>query len=391
MRVLYLIPGMSGSGGAERSLAAMVPFLVPSVDLHIVTWTGRDDLRSVVESGGASLTNLVADNRRALAREFGRLVDQRKPDLVHTTLIDADVVGRPVAASRLVPVVSSLVNVNHGMSVMRGGAGRLDKRLLAWSTDAATARLVVRFHALTDHVASVMSRRLAVPRGRIEVIPRGRDPQALGRRTSSRRRSVRAALGVEDDRPLVVAAARHEQQKGLDVLIRAVPLILERHPDVRVLIGGREGQVSSDLRRLVQELELGKAVEMIGQRDDVSSLMCAADVWCVPSRWEGLGSILIEAMCLEVPVVASSVPAIRELAGDPPVFTLVRPGDPHDLATGVLDVLADQKSAEQRTRRAHDRFVNEFVAEDVARRMVSFYERALESSRLVRYPVLDRR
>ena len=391
MRVLYLIPGMSGSGGAERSLAAMVPFLVPSVDLHIVTWTGRDDLRSVIESGGASLTNLAVTDRRTLAREFGRLVDRTKPDLVHTTLIDADVVGRPVAASRRVPVVSSLVNVNHGMSVIRRGAGRLDKRLLAWSTDAATARLVVRFHALTDHVASVMSRRLAVPRGRVEVIPRGRDPHALGRRSSNRRQSARSALGVEDARPLVIAAARHEHQKGLDVLIRAVPLIVERHPDVRVLIGGREGQASSRLRGLLDELNLGEVVEMIGQRDDVSSLMCAADVWCVPSRWEGLGSILIEAMCLEVPVVASCVPAIRELAGDPAVFTLVRPGDPRDLATGVLDVLADPKSAEQRTRRARDRFVNEFVADDVARRMAGFYERALESSRLTRHRLPDRR
>jgi glycosyltransferase involved in cell wall biosynthesis len=229
-----------------------------------------------------------------------------------------------------------------------------------------------------------MSRRLAVPRRRIEVIPRGRDAQLLGRRTLERRRAARASLGVDDDRPLVVAAARHEHQKGLDVLIRAVPLIAQRYPSVRVLIGGREGQRSSELRQLIEELGIDDVVELIGQRDDVPALMCAADVWCVPSRWEGLGSILIEAMCLEVPVVASSVPAICEIAGDPPVFTLVRPDNPNDLALGVLEVLSDPAFAGNRSIRARERFLSEFAAEDVARRMVGFYERSLESSRLAR-------
>ena len=382
MRVVYLIPGMSGTGGAERSLAAMAPFLAPDVDLHIVTWTGQEGLRSEIESAGATLTNLNADGRRAIGIEFKRLITRLSPDLVHTTLIDADVIGRPVASWSMIPVVSSLVNVNHGVSVIRAGAGGRDRRLLAWSADVVTARLVVRFHALTEHVASTMSRRLAVPRRRIEVIPRGRDPESLGRRTPERRRVARAGLGVLDDRPVIVAAARHEHQKGLDVLIRAASLIARRHPNARVFIGGREGQASAALRQILEELQLQDVVQFIGQRDDVANLMCAADVWCVPSRWEGLGSILIEAMCLEVPVVASAVPAICELGGDPSVFRLVNPDDPSDLASGVMDVLSSPAMAEQRATRAYGRFLSEFGANDVARRMVGFYERSLGSSRL---------
>ena len=382
MRVVYLIPGMSGAGGAERSLAAMVPFLAPAVDLHIVTWNGQDELRSDIEGAGATLTDLAVGGRPALFLELRRVISRLKPDLIHTTLIDADVVGRPVGLSNMVPVVSSLVNVNHGISVMRSGAGRWDKRLLAWSVDAATARSVVRFHALTEHVASTMSRRLGVPRSRIEVIPRGRDPQVLGRRTPSRRRAAREALGVHDDRPLIVAAARHEHQKGLDVLLRAVPLIAHEYPDVRVLIGGREGNASSELRELVAQLHLDGVVALLGQRDDVATLMSAADVWCVPSRWEGLGSILVEAMCLEVPVVASAVPAICEIAGDPAAFTLVQPDDPNALARGVLDVLSNPAFAEQRSTIAYGRFLSEFTADDIAQRMIGFYERSLASSRI---------
>ena len=393
MRIVYLIPGMSGAGGAERSLAAMTPFLTPSVDLHIATWTGHDSLRPDIESAGATLTNLDGSSRPAIALEFRTFVQRVKPDLIHTTLIDADVIGRPIAASSAIPVVSSLVNVNHGVAVMREGAGRTDARLLAWSADAATARLVVRFHALTDHVASTMSRRLAIPRRRIEVIPRGRDADVLGRRSPTRRQSARAALGVDDDRPLIIAAARHERQKGLDVLIRATPLIAHDHPGVRVFIGGREGRNSAELRQLVEDLGIGSVVRFIGQRDDVADLMCAADVWCVPSRWEGLGSILLEAMCLEVPVVASSVPAICEIAGDPPVFTLVPVDDAERLARGVGDVLSDPASAQRRTKLARERFLREFAVDDVSDRMMRFYERSVESSRwrwLRSIPSIDR-
>ena len=126
----------------------------------------------------------------------------------------------------------------------------------------------------------------------------------------------------------------------------------------------------------------GEVVALLGQRDDVATLMSAADVWCVPSRWEGLGSILVEAMCLEVPVVASAVPAICEIAGDPAAFTLVQPDDPNALARGVLDVLSNPAFAEQRSTIAYGRFLSEFTADDIAQRMIGFYERSLASSRI---------
>ena len=86
-----------------------------------------------------------------------------------------------------------------------------------------------------------------------------------------------------------MAAARHEKQKGLDVLVRASRRLCDARPDVMVLIGGRDGNESGNIHRLIDQLRLEDNVRLIGQRDDVAELMCAADVWCVPSRWEGLG------------------------------------------------------------------------------------------------------
>jgi glycosyltransferase involved in cell wall biosynthesis len=370
---------MRGAGGAERSLAAIAGDLCTDVDLHVITFTGRNQLGPELVSAGATLSDVGAGSRARIVRSLAQRISDLDADIVHTTLIDADVVGRVAAMVTRTPVVSSLVNVNHDPRRSMGAGGRA-RRIAAWGADAASARCVVRFHALTEHVATTMSRRLLVPRRRIDVVPRGRSPTTLGRRSDDRRDRARNDLGVTGR--LVVAAARHEPNKGLDTLVRAISLLPSRCSDVTVAIAGREGTETERLRRLVDDLEVGDRVRWLGQRDDVAELMCAADVWCVPSRWEGLASILIEAMALEVPVVASAVPAIREVAGDPPVFRLVAPEDPVALAEGVADVLDDPDGAAERARRAYDRFLDRFTTRRVAEQMIGFYERALDASRL---------
>jgi glycosyltransferase involved in cell wall biosynthesis len=245
----------------------------------------------------------------------------------------------------------------------------------------------VRFHALTDHVATVMARRLAIPRHRIDVIPRGRDPVRLGTRTDERRAAARRELGVGPDEPLVIAAARHERQKGLDVLLRAVPAVLARQPRTRFVIAGRNGGASQELAELAGRV--AGAVDFVGQRDDVGELMCAADVWCVPSRWEGFGGILIEAMALEVPAVASDIPPIREVTGTPSCVTLVPPDQPLKLADAICRVFDDPAGAQLRTTHGRQRFLAEFTVDRVADRMVEFYERAHSDSRLTA-SMLDR-
>lgn len=378
-----MIPGMRGGGGAERSLAAVVPQLAQSIDLEIVTLNGRTHLRPDVEAGGGTLTDVSA---ATAGRTFLRLRDHLRrvrPDIVHTTLVEAHLVGRPAAASIGVPVVSSLVNDHHGVAGVRSGPHRT-KRSVVWAADAATARSVVRFQALTQHVADVMALRLLISPHRIDVIPRGREPSQLGRRSPDRRERVRHELGVTDSQLLVVAAARHEVQKGLDVLLRCIPLVRNHLPSVRFIVAGRDGSATPSLTALVESLGIGDAVEFVGHRDDVADLMCAADLWCVPSRWEGFGGILLEAMAMEVPLIASDVPAVREVAGTPPVFRLVRPDDPEQLAVAVVEALVDPDGSAHDTARARARFLDEYSSTSVSDRLLAFYDDARAASRLAR-------
>jgi glycosyltransferase involved in cell wall biosynthesis len=386
VRIVYLIPSLDGSGGAEQAIAALTgPLADRDVHLEVVTLGrhGRDGgarpdavARRVAESGG-EVTELASARRISQVRELQRLVAWRRPDLVHTTLFDADVVGRLAARWASVPVVSSLVNVAYGPEQ------RANPALRAWKVEAVrwadllTARLVRRFQALSPHVAEVMGSRLHIPRDRIDVIPRGRDASVLGEATPERRSRVRDSLGVAEDVVLVVAAARHEYQKGLDVLIASWPAVRAALPGARLLIGGRTGNETARLEAAVAAQGPESGIELLGRRDDVADLMVASDVFVVPSRWEGFGSILVEAMALGVTLVATDVGPVPDVVGEG--WARLVPADrPDALAAAVLDAAAEEPDeAARRSSRARARFEDAYHIDAVADATVAFYERAL--------------
>jgi glycosyltransferase involved in cell wall biosynthesis len=383
-RVLQVIDSLARAG-AEQSLVALAPHLVVGgVDLHVAYLVERDDLRPELERIGVPVTSLTPpDGRRHRQWWYHRLrelIAAVGPDVVHTTLFEADLTGRRAAAHAGVPCVSSLVNSTYDPGQARRDGVSWLKLRAAQAADVLTARRVARFHAVTDHVARVMSRRLLVPRSRIEVIPRGRDPEALGRRDPARARAVRAGLGVPETAPLVLAVGRQEPQKGFDVLLRALPQVRARFPDLRVLVAGREGRATGELAGLVAAGGLGDAVTFLGVRDDVPDLLAAADVFAFPSLREGAGGTLLEAMALECPVVASGLPTLREVV-DPTTARLVRPGDADDLARGLVEVLADPAGAATRARAARARFERGWTVQATARRWVAFYDRVVREAR----------
>jgi glycosyltransferase involved in cell wall biosynthesis len=378
LRVLYLIDSLT-NGGAETSLAALAPRLIDSgVILDVASLKSKQPLRQALEEAGATVITIGEDGGRlGWIRRAHRVIVERRPNLVHTTLFEADVVGRTAARLARVPVVSSLVNEAYGPEQVS------DPRLSAWKirsaqlVDAVTAHNVRRFHAITEHLADVMSLRLRISRARVDVIPRGRDPDALGIRTPDRRARVRARLGIGAEDPLLLAAARHEYQKGLDLLLKAFSLVVRERPNARLLIAGRDGNQTSELRRLTDQLHLVDEVRFMGVRTDVPDLLCAADVFVLPSRWEGLGSVLLEAMALEAPIVASDLSTIREILTDGVSARLVPPQEPGLLAWAILDVLTDIASAQRRARNARTRFVDRYTIDRVSREMMEFYQRSL--------------
>ncbi|GGO96192.1 glycosyltransferase family 4 protein [Wenjunlia tyrosinilytica] len=375
MHVLHVIDSVSRTGGAEQALAATAPLLVRSgVRLDIAYLLPREGLQEQLAAAGAALFCVHRPDRLRTAAALRSLIRRRRPDIVHTTLFEADLLGRAAANAARVPVVSSLVNSSYGPEHLSSPGLQPWKVRAAQAADAATAVGVRRFHALSRHVASVMAKRLAVPSHRIDVIPRGRDPELLGTATPQRRAAVRAALGLDAQTPVVLAAARQQYQKGLDVLVGCWPMLRERVDDAVLLLAGCEGAQTPKLRSLAAG---DPSVVFLGQRSDVYDLMAASDAFAVPSRWEGLGSAAMEAMGVGVPLVASDVPALRETVGSEGHALLVPSERPEELHDALLDTLTHREAAHKRAAAAREHFLRHYTLEQVTAEMIAFYRGVL--------------
>ena len=113
------------------------------------------------------------------------------------------------------------------------------------AVDMLTVPLTTRFHAISVNVARVMSRRLRIPKDRIQVVYRGRDPARLGVPTLDRRLRTRAALSIDARTPVVLSVGRLDRQKGVDTTIDAFRRLIKRIPDAVLLVAGRPGNASA--------------------------------------------------------------------------------------------------------------------------------------------------
>jgi glycosyltransferase involved in cell wall biosynthesis len=372
--VLHLINSLGG-GGAERSLVDMLP-LLRDHGVHSDIAVFEHPLAGVeaaAEAAGVRVHTVAGTGVVARVAGVRSLIRRLRPDVVHTTLFDADVVGRLAAVGTDSMVLTSLVNMSYATNRLN------DPNVTAWKLDAArrvdgfTARhLCDGFHAITQAVATSATQALSISAADITVIPRGRDSERLGRRTPERRAAARAKFQVSESETLVVNVGRQEFQKDQETLLRAIATLKNEIPNIRLVVAGREGNATATLRHVVGELGLEKAVTFLGFTDDVPELLVAADIFVFPSRFEGLGGSVLEAMALEVPIVASDIPPLREVLAAGERGALAAVGSPAELSRAIQQVLGDEEEASRRVARGRAAFENEFDLISVASAMAAW-------------------
>lgn len=307
--------------------------------------------------------------------EVRRLLRELKPDVLHTTLFEADQVGRVAAAGTRIPVLTSLVNTSYDRARLRTDPNLSRARLAgARIIDGLTARhLTTRFHVITAAVKQSAVEHLHITPDAVTVIGRARDLTRLGQSSRERRDDVRTRLDLAATDEIVLALGRQEYQKGHIFLLEAVAKLRPVRHNLRVIVVGREGNASAHLGRAVDRLGLEGMVSFLGHRHDVGDLIAAADVFCFPSVYEGLGGAVIEAMAMGLPVVASDLPALREVVGDAGI--LVPPESPAALASAITQLLEDRALAARLSERAEVRVLERFDLENVADQMAALYRR----------------
>ncbi len=308
-----------------------------------------------------------------------RLVRALRPDVVHAALFWPGVLARTVGRWSGVPVITTLVNTTYEPE------WRLDNpQLTPWKVwavrivDRATARLHGTWYvAITESVKISAVRQLRIPPERIEVIPRGLVPESYAVEEDPAR--IRRELGWEDTYPLILNVGRLVPQKGQRYAVRAMPAVVARFPNARLVIAG-EGRLRSILEREVRELGMDAHVSLLGERTDVRRLLHAADLFVFPSLFEGFGNALLEAMAAGRPCVCSDIPPLREVTDGGRVAVLVEPRSPAGLAAALVRLAADTTTARALGHEAQAWVRERYDLRSVVASQEAFYERVVHAS-----------
>ena len=312
MRILHVIQEL-GSGGAEQLVRRLCREGIAGADSVAIAYAG-----AAAPPDGVAHLPLPMLNRRparvlAASRRLHRHIADWKPDVVHAHNPGMAVVT--ALATRRGAARPGLVTA-HGVPP---ADERSAARLLRW------AGLPVI--ACGDGVAASLKEHGTAP---LRTVNNGVAPPP----SNGRAGAIRSELGLASGLRLVVAAGRLVPQKRHELAVEAVAYI----PDVALLILG-DGPLEPTLMRQIQARGLSSRVRVMGARQDVRTILGAADVVVQPSDWEGLPMVVLEAMSAARPVVATRIRGVKELIRDGIDGLLVPPGDAHALATGIRMLL----------------------------------------------------
>jgi glycosyltransferase involved in cell wall biosynthesis len=193
--------------------------------------------------------------------------------------------------------------------------------------------------------------------------------------------TLREEYGLSEGSQIVGCVARLEPEKGHRTLLAAWPAVLDRAPDAHLLIVG-EGSLRDELERLAVDLGVAERVVFAGRRDDIPAITAALDVAVLPSYREAQGLVVLEAMALSRPIVASNVGGIPEMLEDGVSGLLVPPHDAVALADAISRLLLDHSLADLLARRGHDVVHDRFSIELMVRTVEDIYDDGARAVRL---------
>jgi len=363
LKVLQLIPTLDRSG-AEKQMVLLSKGLPRDrfqVEAAVLTRSGP--LEADLKAAGVPVTSIGKRFKvdPSALRRLTRFIKKGGFDVVQTWLFAANAYGRVAAKRAGTPVI---VANEMAVDLWKGRVERAVDRRLATVSD----RLVGNSVAVVDFY-----RNLGVPDDQLEMIHSGIEIDD-GPEPAADREGVRAELGFPTDAPVVLFAGRLAPQKRVGDLLKALDLVQIVQPNMRAVIVG-DGPQRAELERIARAYDLTERLRFLGHRDDVPRLMAAADIVVLPSEYEGLPNVLMEAMSLSKPVVATAAPGTTELVIDGQTGVLVPIGHAPTLAREIRDLIRDPARARALGEAGRVRVATEFRADAMISRFAELYER----------------
>ena len=286
-------------------------------------------------------------------RRAARIIKQAQPDIIHTQLRYADLVG---------PLLARWTGCRHVLSTIQNTAdhyfepglaiGRAEALLYKWGSKLFPRNYVACSEAVAKDIERHMGNKVPV-----WVVSNAVDCDRLIAEIKHDPQQVRSRLGLPDDALVYISVGRLEYQKGHSDLLQAFTRVKAHSPRAVLLLAG-EGSLRSQLEAQADELGLEESVIFLGERSDVPELVNASDVVVCSSLYEGLPVAIAEAMALGAPVLATRVGGVPQLIEAEVRGIVVEPGQVDALAA-QMQRLYDDEPLRKRLGEAAKKFIRE--------------------------------
>jgi glycosyltransferase involved in cell wall biosynthesis len=325
----------------------------------------RDEMEANLERVAAAGVDVLRIDRWSRAdlwswSELVKYLRAERVDLIHAHKFGSNAWGSLIGRVVGVPVV-----IAHEQT---------------WSFEGQPVRRLIDRHVvgrLADVVIAVseadrrrMTEVVGIPPERIVLIPNGVPPIELVTGDG-----IRSSLGLSAEAPVLVQTTVLRAQKAIDVMLRALAMLRQSVPSVRLLVVGSGDQ--TELRGVAAQLGVEQAVSFLGHRDDVGAILAAADVGVLSSDFEGCPLSVLEYMAAGLPVVATAVGGLPQQVEDGETGFLVPRRDPAALASAIARVLADRPLARQMGERGRVRQHELYSSQTMATRVYELYDELL--------------
>lgn len=325
LKILYVITGLE-LGGAERvliQLAEKMNNLNHSVKIIYLTGNVKVQPNNKdIEIIGLNLNSSI-DFVRA-SNKYRQIIHNFRPNVIHAHMFHANIFIRlnSIFLSHNIKLICSAHSSNEG-GMLRMFAYRLTNRLsdlLTNVSDEATQNFIKKKAARSNDIITMYN---------------GIDLSKFRYRESTTN-SLKFDLGLNKYDKIILAVGRIEEPKDYPTLINAIRILSLENINFKLLIAG-EGSRKKEIENLIDKMELSEYVSLLGNRNDIPELMSLSDVYVLSSKFEGLPTVLIEAMACGKFIVSTECSGAREIVGNTGLLVPVQ--DPIALASALRKAL----------------------------------------------------
>lgn len=379
MNILFLVTQMERAGAQKAILSLAADIDAQGHQVCVVTMYDKGGCaESLQQEWNLPIVDLKMKDpgeRHPLAKlshfvrglwRLRRLMRERSIDVLQTFSHYSNMIGPPVGSISGVPI---------RVSSQRASLREAPTWLRRIDAAVANSSCVHMMTAVSDATRRFCIEEEGIRPEKLLTIRNGINPQPwLPADSPDQRRDRRRELGIGADAGVVTTISRLHPQKGHRFLLDAAENILALNPACRFLIVG-DGESRGEIEAAVRARGLQAAIHLLGVRSDIPQLLWLSDVFVLPSLWEGLPNVLLEAMAAGIPVVATDVDGVSEIVDDGKTGILIPPKDPDAIASAVNRLLHDEALADSLRRAARQAVTERFSPVKTTASYLELYSR----------------